>query len=104
MTAKLVVRREAEVDIEEAAFWYEAERQGLGDRFASELSVLFARITESPHQFPLVEEGARRGLLHRFPYSVYFLLEDETATVLAVIHQRRHPDIWKRRLRTAAGS
>jgi plasmid stabilization system protein ParE len=98
MTIKLVLRPEAELDMEEAALWYEVERQGLGDRFVSELSRLFVRITESPRQFPVVEEGARRGLLHRFPYAVYFLLEEDTATVLAVIHQRRHPDRWKRRL------
>jgi len=98
MTAELVVRREAELDIEEAAGRYEDERQGLGDRFMSELTGLLARIAESPLQFPSAGEGARRGLLHKFPYSVYFLLENQTVTVLAVVHQRRHPDLWKRRL------
>ena len=98
MTTRLVVRREAELDVEEAAGHYEDERPGLGERFTSELDILLARIAQSPLQFPSVGEGARRGLVHKFPYSVYFLLEHQTVTVLAVVHQRRHPDTWKRRL------
>jgi len=98
MTPRLVIRREAELDIEEAAGWYEDERPGLGGRFTGELDRLFDRIEQSPLHFPAVGEGARRGLLHKFPYSVYFLLEHQTVIVLAVVHQRRHPDTWKQRL------
>jgi hypothetical protein len=38
----------------------------------------------------------RRALLHRFPYSVYYLTEQEIVAVVAVVHQRRYPDTWKR--------
>lgn len=40
MTARLVDRPEAELDIEEAVFRYEDERQGLGIHFAAELNSL----------------------------------------------------------------
>lgn len=97
MSPRLLLRPEARLDIEEAAFWYEDQRVGLGDRLTAELGDLLIRIEKSPLQFPLVDHGVRRGLLHRFPYAVYFVLE-EAVIVLAVLHQRRNPEVWKQRI------
>jgi plasmid stabilization system protein ParE len=41
----------------------------------------------------------RRALLHTFPYAVYFHLSEETVLVLAVLHLRRNPKVWRGRLR-----
>lgn len=98
MSTRLLFRPEARLDIEDAAVWYEDQRSGLGRRLADEITSLLDRIRKAPLQFPVVGEGVRRGLLHRFPYAVYFLLEDDAVTVLAVLHQRRDPELWKRRL------
>lgn len=98
MSTLLLLRPEARLDIEEAVIWYDDQRLGLGDRLTAELSALLDRIRKTPLQFPIVGEGVRRGLLHKFPYAVYFLREENTVTVLAVLHQRRDPEVWKRRL------
>ena len=98
MSMRLLLRPEARMDIEEATVWYEDQRPGLGRRLADELSSLLDRIRKTPLQFPVVGEGVRRGLLNRFPYAIYFLLEQDIVTVLAVLHQRREPGAWKRRL------
>ena len=98
MAAHFLIRPEAQVDIEESAFWYEDQRLGLGELFSAELFELIHRIAEFPLQFPLVGWSVRRGLLHKFPYAVYFLLEDEAAVIIAVLHQRRDPAVWKGRV------
>jgi len=98
MSRRLLLRPEARLDVEDAAFWYEDQRQGLGDRFTNELNTFLDRIAETPHQFPEVGDSVRRGLLHQFPYAVYFMLEEEKVVVLAILHQRRKPDLWKRRV------
>jgi plasmid stabilization system protein ParE len=98
MNPRYLVRPEAHADIEEAALWYEDQRPGLGELFTSELFELIDRIAESPLQFPVVGLSVRRGLLQRFPYAVFFLLVEGSAVVLAVLHQRRDPAVWKRRL------
>jgi len=98
MSLRLLLRPEARVDIREALLWYEDQGPGLSDRLTAELDGLFDRITRSPLQFPEVGQGVRRGLLQRFPYAVYFLFDEDSSFVLAVLHQRRHPDIWKRRI------
>jgi toxin ParE1/3/4 len=98
MKRRLILRPEAERDAEEAAFWYDLQRPNLGDRFTQELRQLFDRIAEYPLQFPRLDPTIRRGHLQHFPYSVYFAAEEETVVVIAVLHQRRHPDTWKRRV------
>ena len=98
MSTRLLLRPEARLDIEDAVLWYEDQRPGLGDRLTMELGDLLVRIVRSPLHFPDVGDGARRGLLHRFPYAVYFLLEEDAVVVMAVLHQRRNPDVWKRRI------
>ncbi|HEX5718591.1 MAG TPA: type II toxin-antitoxin system RelE/ParE family toxin, partial [Thermoanaerobaculia bacterium] len=63
-----------------------------------ELGRTFERIVENPAQFPIVRRRTvRRALLQTFPYHVYFDLRDHQVIILAVYHERRHPDTWKRR-------
>jgi plasmid stabilization system protein ParE len=64
---------------------------GLGEAFFEQAFDLIQKIAKSPHQFPSVAPPVRRALLHRFPYAIYFLLEEETLMIIAVLHQRRDP-------------
>jgi plasmid stabilization system protein ParE len=98
MTAPSLIRPEARADIEQAAFWYEDQRPGLGELFTGELFELISRITEAPLQFPSIGHSVKRGLLHRFPYAVYFLVEIDQIVIVAVLHQRRNPAVWKNRV------
>ena len=97
MKQRLIVRPEAELDVSEAAGWYEHDRPGLGHRFLDELDELLERIERSPLQFPQIEKGVRRGLLRRFPYGVYFAVGTRLTVVLAVLHLHRKPGTWKSR-------
>jgi plasmid stabilization system protein ParE len=94
-----VVRsREAERDVEEAAFWCEQQREGLGVEFVLELDAALERVETAPRQFPEIEHRVRRALLRRFPYAVYFVLDEQSVGVFAVLHQSRDPGTWKARL------
>jgi plasmid stabilization system protein ParE len=94
-----VVRgREAERDIEAATFWYEQQREGLGVEFVLELDAVLERVAAGPWQFPEIEPRVHRALLGRFPYAVYFLIEEDSVGVFAVLHQSRDPGVWRGRL------
>jgi toxin ParE1/3/4 len=99
MSRRFIVRPLAEADLEDAARWYEDERAGLAERFLSDVDRTFARIRERPFQFPTVTGELRRALLHAFPYAVYFRASDQAVVVLAVLHLRRNPRIWRGRSR-----
>jgi len=95
--SELLVRPEAELDAFEAAAWYERERQELGTTFLKDLGRTFGRIQRRPLQFPLVTADVRRALLGGFPFGVFFFVEDDASTVIAVMHLHRHPSSWEAR-------
>lgn len=97
MTRRLIVHPAAQLDIEKAASWYESRRTGLGEEFTAQLDQLFQRIAVVPFQFPALDHDVRRGLLHRFPYAIYFSINEATIAIIAVLHQHRNPDIWRQR-------
>ena len=94
---RLEVRPEAELDALEAALWYDGEREGLGAEFLAELRATFARVEDGPLLFPVVFRECRRAILHRFPFAVFFIVEAELATVVAITHSRRNPNVWQTR-------
>ena len=100
MTRRFIVRPLAEADLEHAARWYDDEQTGLGSRFLSAVDQVFGRIRERPQQFPVVSGDIRRALVHTFPYAAYFRATEESVVVLAVLHLRRNPKIWRARVRS----
>jgi plasmid stabilization system protein ParE len=95
--ADVIVRPRAQADIREAAFWYERQRPGLGVEFTLRFDALVERISQTPLQFPEIGSGVRRALLQRFPYAIYFVVSARPV-IIAILHQRRHPDTWKQRV------
>jgi len=94
---RLVVDQPADVDITSAFEWYERERAGLGDVFLGELRETFDRVVAGPLSYQELRSGIHRALTHRFPYAVYFLIDDDRIVVIAVLHARRDPAAWQRR-------
>ena len=98
MTWRLIVRPEAEKDLSEAYEWYETQVPGLGAQFVEE----FVKTLESVHQFPeshaIVHRNVRRVLIHRFPYLVFYVIAEDTISVLGVLHASRDPQYWRRRV------
>ena len=97
MARQFVVQPQSELDIQAAAVWYEGQRSSLGERLLAELDHVFRRIVDNPQQFPRLEDSVHRALLRHFPYGVYFVPEEESIQVLAVLHLHRHPEMWKSR-------
>lgn len=97
MTLQLRVRPEAEQDLEEAAIWYEQQRSGLGDEFLNEVLRTFEKISEQPALHPILHRGTRRALTHRFPFGVYYRVQEKQMVVVAVMHGSRNPHRWKQR-------
>jgi len=91
------LRSEAEADIEGAARWYERQRGDLGDEFLDEVSMAVAAISDNPRLYPVVHRNTRRALIHRFPFGIYYRVEEEAIIVIAVMHGSRHPKRWQKR-------
>ena len=99
MSARVVITRAAAADISAAYDWYEGQQKGLGSGFLDEIEAALARISDRPTLYPFAVRDARRVLVRRFPYSIYFRLRGDQARILAVMHQSRDPRAVQRRVR-----
>ena len=89
----------AEEEFIHAIAVYEAERPGLGAEFLAEVERAARRIVSFPEHGGRYLAGTRRIVLRRFPYNVVYWPDPEDRLVIAVSHQRRSPDHWRKRLR-----
>jgi plasmid stabilization system protein ParE len=94
---RLVLRPYVESDLDRDGSWYEERQPGLKERFLEGVGDTFAWIQESPLLYPVVHLDIRRAGLKRFPYGVYYALIQGDIHVLAVVHDARHPSVWRRR-------
>lgn len=95
MTVRL--RPEAEADVSDAARWYEAQRSRLGSEFLDEVLRTLSSISEHPDLYPRVSGDVRRAVIRRFPFGVFYVMDESEVVVLAVMHGRRAPARWKSR-------
>ncbi len=91
-------RRAASADVDAAYEWYEEQRPGLGDEFVAAIDAAVASILAFPEAYPVVHRGARRVLLERFPYSLYYRLVGQRVIIVACMHAARDPKAWRSRL------
>jgi hypothetical protein len=77
-----------------AASYYGGQSQRLGDEFLTELENTISRILANPEAWTEMANGARRCLMHRFPFGVVYEVADESVTIIAVMHLRRAPNYW----------
>jgi plasmid stabilization system protein ParE len=87
-----------DADIEAAFDWYEREEIGLGQALIAELADAYDRIRNNPFAYQELRSGIRRVLTHRFPYGVYFSIEENLIVVVAVLHTARDPAEWQLRI------
>lgn len=98
MSVRPILQPGAVRDLAEAHDWYERQQTGLGRKFLDAVEASLRRIANRPNGFPTIHQDVRRALVARFPYSVYFRLRMNEVRVLAVVHQHRNPEVWKRRV------
>lgn len=89
----------AEADLREALAYYEEQRAGLGGELRREFELALRRIRENPLACAAeAKSGVRHCALHRFPYAIVYRNRDAEVSVVAMMHHRRRPRYWKKRL------
>jgi hypothetical protein len=67
---------EAENELMDAFMRYDAIRPELGQRFANAVIETVEAISEGPLRFAVVEKQRRRAGVRRFPYGLFFIIEE----------------------------
>jgi len=97
VSSRIIIRKTAEEDLANAISWYEQQSPGLGGEYLRAVEGCIAMIARHPHIYPVVYRGVQRALLRRFPFGIFFISKQNALIVLACLHTKRHPDIFKTR-------
>src|SRR5215470_9493362 len=88
----------AETEVDNAVSWYLKQTDDQSLNFLNELDRAIQVVRAYPLLAAEIEPDIRRFLLHRFPYSLIYGIEEGTIVVIAVAHDHREPRYWPDRV------
>ncbi len=88
---KLLFSVLAQLEFSDAKAYYELQQEGLGKSFEEHIHENTDMIKRFPLLYPKVTDHLHKVVLHKFPYSLYYFIEDETIVVVSIAHQHRKP-------------
>jgi len=84
----------ANLELNEAAQYYESESPGLGQAFITAVERCTDEIIQYPEAGLVVRGSIRRRLIRRFPYAVLYRVKPTEVRILAVMNLKRRPAYW----------
>lgn len=91
MSFRIAYKSLAQQEVAEAYTWYSRPEINMGHAFLDDLQRIDGFVANNPYLYPQVEAEIRRANLSRFPYSIYFVVDDDVVSVLSCFHQHREP-------------
>ena len=88
---------EAELEMNQAAAWYESHQKNLGKRFIVSIQDALNRIQLHPELYPIIEGDVHRCLVKTFPFGILFRISPGMIIITAVMNLNRDPGYWKDR-------
>ena len=95
MIYKVKFTEEAVYEFRDAVEWYESRAEGFGLRFSDEIERTIERIRLNPDLYPLVVKEIRKIQTNRFPFSIFYTIEDNILLILRIFHNKRNPLEWQ---------
>jgi plasmid stabilization system protein ParE len=89
---KLRYTDRAKDDVELAFVWYERQRRGLGFEFLDCVEIAIKFIIENPDMYRIHYLNFRGSVVRRFPFSVFYTVEENEIVVHSVFDNRQDPD------------
>jgi hypothetical protein len=74
---------------------YSGEEKALGRRFVQTVENAALEIQADPLRWRVFDGRVRRCLVPRFPYIIYYLVEDDVLYFGALLHSARHPEAYR---------
>ena len=95
---RLEFHPEAELELIEAAVYYNSQVPGLGERFEAEVVRATNVLLEQPMIGRPADPNLREFVLQRFPFTLIYSATSDVVRIEAVAHQRRLPRYWQTRV------
>lgn len=91
MNYKLVIKSEAENDLDEAIKWYKEQSENLSLQLLNEIEETIYKIQKYPEHYQKRYKEIRIIFTRKFPYGIYYTLEEETIFIHAILHNKQNP-------------
>ncbi len=98
MIYRIKISEEAELDLDDAYQWYESQVNQLGSEFIRVVDQNLALIQKNPFAYQIIYSNVRRKILPRFPYGLFYIIQDNIIFIFACFHVNRDPKQWQKRL------
>lgn len=97
MARRLIFAPQVPDDLVAAVDYYEQISAALANDFRRHINDKLDDIAERPESFPLDIESVRFARVDRFPYLIFFIADQESVSIIAVLHGASDPARWRER-------
>ncbi len=87
----------AVADIERSVEWYENQRKGLGYEFELCVEAGITFLQRNPLVCQKKYNNIRAKYIKRFPYGLYYEIDESTVKIIGVFHMKQNPLQWEDR-------
>lgn len=94
---KYVFHPEALAEYADAVQYYKKQRTDLAQAFINSIEDAVYQIKEYPTRCLVIDEDVRRCMTRKFPYLIFYTVEQEYILILAIAHCSREPGYWQSR-------
>lgn len=93
MVFKLIIKSKANTDLKIALDWYKLQNDELPKKLFIRMNETLNKIQENPFHFQKKYKEVRIAFTVKFPYGVYFSVENQTIIIHAILHNKQNPKI-----------
>jgi toxin ParE1/3/4 len=97
MALKIIIKPSAEEDLDVVVKWYHLENEKLAAAFLFEFKDAVSVVSLAPLGFQKRHKNIRAFSLKKFPYNIYYIVDNNTMFIIAILHQKRNPKLWRKR-------
>lgn len=90
MAHKVIIKPEAELDIQTAINWYNEQKEALGFELLNEIIHVIDLVKENPNYFQKRYRDFRVSFTKRFKYGIHYTVENNVIYIHAVLHTNQN--------------
>lgn len=98
MEFSLIVKPKAQQDIRKAISWYRDQSRNLPEKFIEKVDESLEKIQGNPEHYQKRYNEIRIAFTRKFPYGIYYTVEENTIFVHAVLHTKQNPKTAEKRI------
>jgi len=94
---KIEFSKESKNDFDTSLNYYKNESEELASRFRLDIKQSLKRIETFPNLYPKINEKVHKCVVSKFPYTVYYMIKNETIFILGIANHYQNPNTFRQR-------